>query len=157
MNQERLEEIKIKEIELNRLKEQWNKGIEEEKKGILNAKSKGMTKSLYLLGFVFESSSSRTAQYLEFHKVFKKELTVVLKPHIQEIKISKPNHFDVSGFLKLNNGKIYYINVGDLRWDKRDMLIRTAVDFMDYRGGSNGYIGLDNNFVDNLLKYLKVK
>ncbi|MDP2907075.1 MAG: hypothetical protein Q8O03_03985 [Nanoarchaeota archaeon] len=150
-----MQQIEQKEIELDNLKEQYNKNIEIEKNKILKSNTGGMTKSLYLLGFNFESSCSRTPQYLEFHRVFKKEFTTLLKPHAQEIQFSKPNHFDVTGFFKTNKELIYYFSIGDLRWSKESMLIRTAKDFKDYTGGSNGSIRLDGNFTDNLLNLLE--
>ena len=152
-----INQIREKETELNDLKEKYNEEIVAEKKKILESKSSGLTKSLYLLGFKFESNSGRTYQYLEFHKVFEKEFTILLKPFIKKIEVSKPNHFDVTGFFELNNSEIYYFSIGDLRWDKQSMLIRTARDFRDYSGGSNGYVLLNNDFVSNLLKYLRLE
>ena len=153
---ELLQEINQKEIELNELKERHNQQIEEEKTKVLTSKTDGMAKSLYLLSFNFESSSSRTPQYLEFHRVFKREFSNLLKPYCKKIEISKPNHFDISGFFELNNGEIYYISLGDLRWDKENLLIRTAKDFKDYTGGSNNYITLNENLKENLFKFLNI-
>lgn len=152
-----LEQIDQKERELNNLKYSYDLHVETEKNTILKTKSKGMSKSLYLLSFEFESSSCRTHQYLEFHRIFKQELKNLLKPFVEEIEISKPNHFDVSGFFKLKDGRIFYIYLGDLRWDKEAILIRTAKHFKDYTGGSNDYISLDENFSERLIKYLRVE
>ena len=123
----------------------------------LKTKSTGISKSLYLLSFKFYSSCSRTPQYLEFHRVFKRELTNFLKPFTKKIEISKPNHFDVSGFFQLNDDRIFYFNLGDLRWDKESIMIRTAKGFKDYTGGINGYINMDKYFCNNLKKYLRVE
>lgn len=152
-----MQQINEKEIELCELKEQYNSQIEMEKINVLKSKTEGMTKSLYLLGFEFESSCSRTPQYLEFHRVFKRELTKLLKPYTKKIDISKPNHFDVTGFFQLNDDRIFYFSVGDLRWDKGSMLIRTAKGFQDYTGGSNGSLNLDENFVEGLLGFIGIK
>ena len=158
MEQEKLmQEISEKKRELNNLEERYDANVETEKVKVLKAKSTGLTKSLYLLGFDFESCSGRSPQYLEFHRVFKRELKEVLKPYTQEISIHKPNHFDISGFFKLNNGEIYYFSVSDLRWNKDMMLIRTAKDFKDYTGGSNDYLKLGEEFIKKLLTYLKVE
>ena len=154
MKQQLMDQINQKEKELNNLKEQYNNEFEKEKKQFLKSKSKDMNKSLYLLGFDFESSSQRTPQYLEFHRIFKREFKELLKPHIKRIEISKPNHFDVSGFFELNNGKIYYFSIGDLRWDKI-FLIRTAKDFKDYTGGSNNFLGLEEGFENKLIQFIK--
>ena len=87
---------------------------------------------------------------------FKIDFTNVLKSHCKKIEISKPNQFDVSGFFELNSGEIYYFSISDLRWDKNEMLIRTANDFKDYTGGSNGFISLNSEFENNLKSYLNL-
>ena len=140
--------------EIENLEEQYNKEAETDKKKV-KSKNGELTKSLYLLGFNFESSGGRTPQYLEFHRTFKREFTNLLKPLTKEISISKPNHFDLTGFFKLNDDRIYYFSIGDLRWNKWSMLIRTAKDFKDYTGGSNNKISIDSDFVNRLLEFLK--
>jgi hypothetical protein len=155
-NQELIKQIDDKKRDLLNLECNYNQRIEEEKNEVLTKKSKGMNKSLYLLNFEFESSCSRTPQYLEFHRVFKNEFTKLLKPYIKSIEISKPNHFDVSGFFELNNGGIYYFRIEDLRWSKESMLIRTAKHFKDYTGGCNGDIILNWEFEQRLFNYLKL-
>ena len=157
MKMEIIQEIKQKEEELENLKERYNLEIDNEREKVLKSKLKGMKKSLYLLSFNFESSSIRTEQYLEFHRVFKRELKEVLKPYCKKIEIGKPNHFDISGFFELNDNRIYYFSLSDLRWSKEKILIRTVKDFKDYSGGSNGFIKLDSDFVNNLLNFLGVK
>ena len=93
----------------------------------------------------FETSSSRTPQYLAWHRLFKREFKKFLNARgIVEIDIHKPNHFDVAGFFKILNGQVYYFSISDLRWSKDSMLIRTAKDFKDYTGGSIGFISLDS-------------
>lgn len=157
MKKEQLkEQINLKQDEIRDLENKYFELVEQEKKAVLKAKSEGMKKSLYLLGFEFESSSGRTSQYLEFHRTFKREFKKLLQPYTKKIDISKPNHFDLSGFFELNSGDIYYISVGDLRWSKDNMLIRTAKDFKDYTGGSNGFISLNSDFESNLQNYLKL-
>ena len=156
MEQNLIKEINKKELELNNLKEQYNTELETEKIKVLKSPI-GFNKVLYLLGFVFESSCSRTPQYLEFHRIFKREFTAVLKPFIKEVDIHKPNHFDITGFFKLNDDRIFYFSVGDLRWNKESVMIRTAKDFKDYSGGSNNEINLDKDFIANLFKFLNLE
>ena len=92
----------------------------------------------------FESSSTKTPEYLAWHKTFKKEFTAFLKQKgATKIEISKSNHFDISGFFKIGM-QIFWFRIEDLRWNKEDMLIRTATNFNDYTGGYNRYISLDN-------------
>ena len=137
-------QIEEKERELSLLHEKYNEVVETEKSKVLKAKSHGMSKTKYLLGFEFKSSSRRTPQYIEFYRVFKREFTALLKSFCSDIQIGRPNHFDVTGFFKTKKGVIYYFSLGDLRWNKDSMLIRTAKDFNDYTGGKNNDIGINN-------------
>ena len=118
--------------------------------------AKGMDKSLFLLKREFVSSCGTTPEYLQFHRTFKREIKAILKPYCEKVEIGKPNHFDLTGFIQLKDNRIYYISVGDIRWSKENMLIRTAESFKDYTGGSNNAIGLDKDFIDNLLRFLRV-
>jgi len=115
-----------------------------------------MEKTLKEIKQEFISSSSKTEQYLSFHKLFKKEFKQLLNKYCEEILIGKPNHFDISGFFKLKDSRIYYFSISDLRWSKDNMLIRTAEHFKDYSGGGNGFIKLDDNFKENLFNYLNL-
>jgi len=153
METELINKIQQTRQELFNLNSEYAGIMQEKEKKIL--KTKGFDKVLYLLNQNFESSSSRTPQYLQFHRIFKKEFKEILRPLCSEIEISKPNHFDISGFFKLNDERIFYFSISDLRWSKDKMLIRTAKDFKDYSGGSNGFLNLNESFVDNLLNYLK--
>lgn len=104
-----------------------------------------MKKALEMTQERFESSSVKTAQYLEWHKLFKKEFTqYLIEKGIVNIHIGKPNHFDMSGFFQRPTEQIYYFSMGDIRWNKKNMLIRTAKDYKDYTGGSNCYVSLLN-------------
>ena len=111
-----------------------------------------------LLKLPYDSSSSRTPEYMKFHRVFKKQFPKLLKEKfdIDQVIISKPNHFDAHGFFSLKNGNIWYFSVGDLRWDKTFM-IRTATSFEDYTGGSNAYCSTDNYeaFIRDLVSIVK--
>jgi len=133
-----LNQIDKKEMELSQLKHNYDVVIKTEKGKVLQNKNGDlMAKTKYLLGFKFESSSCQTPQYLEFHRVFKKEFSELMKPVISEIKFSKPNHFDVAGFFKTKKGKVFYFSLSDLRWNKDSLMFRTAKDFDDFTGGSN--------------------
>ena len=151
MKNELINAINEKENELLNLNCELDDLNQKEEETIL--KTSGFDKVIYLLNCEFESSSQRTPQYLKAHRIFKKEFTKILKPICDKIEISKPNHFDISGFFKLNDGRTYYFSIGDLRWDKI-FLIRIAKDFKDYTGGSNNFLSLDNNFIEKLLRKL---
>ena len=143
--QELRETIALKETELNKLKGQYDSEAEDERNAVLSKKSKGLEKVFYLLGFEFVSSCERTPQYREFHRVFKRDFTKFLKEHgCHTIEISKPNHFDVTGFFTDKKGQIWYFSFGDLRWSKGSMLIRTAKGYKDYTGGTNNDASMRN-------------
>lgn len=106
-----------------------------------------MEKSILLVNQEFESSCHDTPQFLLFYKTFKREFRRLLKDSysVDEIIFSK-GHFDVYGFFRVSNGKIYYFSIGDVRGytDEGSMLIRSAKDFRDYTGGCNHYISLQS-------------
>lgn len=153
MEKQLLVSILEKRDELNELMNQYDRELEVEKKAKL--KVGGFDRVLYLLAFDFESSCERTPQYREFHRIFRTEFTRLLKPHISEIKISPPNHFDVYGFFETNEGQIFCFSIGDLRWDKELMMIRTAKDFNDHNGGSNNFITIDKDFPEKIIRAIK--
>ena len=136
-----------KNLELNSIENQImeleNKRYDIKTEIVNQAKKKGW---FSFLQTQFESSSQRTPQYLSFHRIFKQQFIKLLKENfpISRIEISKPNHFDVSGFFELENKNIYYFSIGDLRWNKEHMLIRTAKDFKDYTGGCNNFLNLED-------------
>jgi len=117
-----------------------------------------MEKSILLVNQEFESSCYDTPQFLAFYKTFKREFRRLLKDSysVSEIIFSK-GHFEVSGFFKMSNGKIYYFSIGDVReYRVFGMLIRTAKDFKDYTGGCNNYVSLQfkEKFIEDLSNFL---
>ena len=97
-----------------------------------------MKKAIEATNQEFESSSTRTPQYLAWHKLFKREFVKFLtQKGMMEVQINKPNHFDMSGFFLAKNGQLWYFSISDLRCSKDSMLIRTAKHPKDYTGGSN--------------------
>ena len=103
-----------------------------------------MKQSLNLIKEPFGSSSNKTPQYLTFHRTFKREFTKhLLGIGCKDIQFHKPNHFDVSGFFTGPNNRTFYFSIGDLRWNKERIMIRTASHYKDYSGGSNYYYNID--------------
>lgn len=98
----------------------------------------------------FKSSSSRTPDYLAWHRLFKQEFTKFLTTKgASNIVIGKPNHFDMSGFFTLGN-TIWYFRIEDVRWSKDLMLLRTTKHYKDYTGGMNQYVSMmtdGDNFI----------
>jgi len=117
-----------------------------------------MQKTILLLKQEFESSSGITPEFQQFYLTFIREFRKLLRDefNVKEIKMSK-GHFEISGFFKLPNGNIYYFSLGDVRWDKGYMLVRTAESFKDYTGGSNMEVPMDNRarFVRELKRIVK--
>ncbi len=90
----------------------------------------------------FESSSSKTPEYLAWHRLFKREFSDFLKSKgATNVEIGKTNHFDMSGFFTLGQ-KIWYFRISDIRGSKDTMLIRTAKHYQDYTGVMNQHISL---------------
>ena len=115
-------------------------------------------KFLTLLDREFSSSSSDTPEFINFVKVFKKEITWLFKPYSSKINFSK-GHFEISGFVQLLDDRIFYFSVGDIRRDKNSMLVRTAKAFKDYTGGMNNWVTLNRGelcFKEQLFSLLKL-
>lgn len=96
-----------------------------------------------------------------FYRAFKN----YLKRSLPEAEIIgfKPNHYDASGFIKINNRYIYISHCID-RYKKRvdfnetgaanGVLIRTAINDHDYTGGNNNFTSI-YNLVEDLKKLSK--
>ena len=113
-----------------------------------------MQKSIRLYQQEFDSSSGLTPQFDAFRKCFKKEITALLKSlGVTDIKINY-GHFEVNGFFTINN-QAWWFNTGDVRFKvMRNMLIRKADNYNDFRGGINQFVDYDGNFEDNLARIL---
>ena len=104
----------------------------------------------------FESSSSRTPEYLSWHRLFKREFTKFLTEHgATLVQIGKPNHFDMSGFFTWK-GQAWYFSVSDIRWSKESMLVRTAQHYKDYTGGQNHFVPLNQGAETFQLEFRRV-
>ena len=113
-----------------------------------------MKKTIKKYGQEFESSSALTPQFKDFWLCFNREFKKVLKElGAVEFKLNR-GHFEVSGFFRLADDRIYYISLSDVRWFKGSMLIRTAKNFKDFSGGSNGSVKFDEDIKENLKNYL---
>lgn len=111
-----------------------------------------------MLDSTFESSSGLTPEFQHFYRVFKNDFDKLLKEEFGAIETTfNRGHFETFGFFRLKNNNVYYFSIGDLRWFKDHMLIRTAKDFKDYTGGSNRNLRLDNeeNFISDMRDIIK--
>lgn len=97
-----------------------------------------MKKTLELYRQEFESSSGKTSQFMEFHRVFKQEFKKLLKElGCTDIEIHA-GHFYLMGFFKKGE-QWWYFNTGDVRFKLQGstMLIRKTESNTDYTGYVN--------------------
>lgn len=97
------------------------------------------------IGVEFESSSTKTQQFLEFAKDLKSYIKSVL-PRGYSIAAFSIGHFYVSGFIKNPDGKFIYFSISDVRGSEdwyKNLLLRTATSTKDFTGGRNQYASLE--------------
>ena len=97
-----------------------------------------MNKTLQQLKRGFESASYKTPEFTSFCRTFKSEFGKLLKElGCSDLECSN-GHFEISGFFNSADGRLWYFNIGDVRWMLGDtMLVRTAEHRKDYKGGWN--------------------
>jgi hypothetical protein len=93
----------------------------------------------------FESSSSKTPEFMEFQKDYRHMIANEL-PDGWKIAAWSVGHFYISAFLQNKTGAYWYLSCSDVRffpgeWH-RSILIRTAEGLKDYTGGRNCYTTL---------------
>lgn len=96
--------------------------------------------------YEFASSPCETKEFASFSRRLKNALKAELSDGNEIAKYSK-GHFDVTGFIRRADGKLFYFSVGDVRsWGVThyDVMYRTASSLTDYRGGSNRWTNLGN-------------
>ncbi len=106
-----------------------------------------------LLNTEFESSSTKTKQFMDFVKLFKSEF----KKEFQKINASgiefHVGHFYISGFFEVN-GKLFYFSLSDVRGmnyqDSVSLLYRTAQHRKDWTGGSNQYVTIEEGMAEKM-------
>jgi len=100
------------------------------------------------LNVEFESSSSKTLQFIAFAKDFKSYIKELTKKNFDLVGWSV-GHFIISGFLQdKGTGKFVYFSLPDVRFDRNGwaekVLVRTAKDAKDFSGGSNWFCKLED-------------
>lgn len=99
------------------------------------------------IGYRFESSSGLTDEFALFARQFKRAISKKMTGY-QPVDFTR-GHFYLSGFFKhLKTGKFIYISISDVRafpdeWHE-NLLVRTAKNEKDYRGGRNCFSTLNN-------------
>ena len=107
----------------------------------------GITELKKYLGYEFSSGSYTGEDYKSFQTKYINYLkTICRENHWQLVNVGR-NHYSFSAFIKSAENKCVYISIPDVRyftneWFSR-ILIRTAKDEQDYRGGFNNYTTLE--------------
>lgn len=85
--------------------------------------------------------------YKQFEKDYKGYLKTILKEIDGSLVSFNRNYYYFSCFVSCN-GKFAYISISDVRYFKKDwynnILVRSATNENDYKGGSNCYANLEN-------------
>lgn len=95
----------------------------------------------------FESSSSKTPEFMAFARMFKSFIIKEASKNGLDLISFNTGHFYCSGFLKNRSTANYiYFSISDVRYNLdqwiHNILIRTASSDKDYTGGRNQYATL---------------
>ena len=100
------------------------------------------------LGYEFSSGSYTGDDYKSFQTKYINYLKAVCREnHWQLVNVGR-NHYCFSAFIKSAENKCVYISISDVRYFTNEwysnILIRTAKDEQDYRGGFNHHTTLED-------------
>ncbi|MDA3779889.1 MAG: hypothetical protein PF487_06675 [Bacteroidales bacterium] len=102
-----------------------------------------MKKTKQLLSMGLESSSGLTKEFKQFYSTFRTEFKKELKTIDATDIVFSRGHFNISGFFTVNN-QAYYFSISDVRSPMSKILYRTAMNYKDYTGGANQYVGIES-------------
>lgn len=99
------------------------------------------------IGYEFSSGCYTGDDYKSFQTKYINFLKAICKQnHWQLVNVGR-NHYCFSAFIKSAENKCVYVSISDVRYFSDEwynhILIRTAKDEQDYRGGFNNYTTLD--------------
>lgn len=99
------------------------------------------------VGYEFSSGCYTGDDYKSFQTKYINFLkTMCRNNHWQLVNVGR-NHYCFSAFIKSAENKCVYVSISDVRYFSNEwynhILIRTAKDEQDYRGGFNNYTTLD--------------
>ena len=99
------------------------------------------------IGYEFSSGCYTGDDYKTFQTKYINFLKAICKQnHCQLVNVGR-NHYCFSAFIKSAENKCVYVSISDVRYFSNEwyyhILIRTAKDEQDYRGGFNNYTTLD--------------
>lgn len=99
------------------------------------------------IGYEFSSGCYTSDDYKSFQTKYINYLrNMCQNNHWQLVNVGR-NHYCFSAFIKSAENKCVYVSISDVRYFSDEwynhILIRTAKDEQDYRGGFNNYTTLD--------------
>lgn len=100
------------------------------------------------VGYEFSSGCYTGDDYKSFQTKYINFLKTMCRDnHWQLVNVGR-NHYCFSAFIKSAENKCVYVSISDVRYFSDEwynhILIRTAKNEQDYRGGFNNYTTLDN-------------
>ena len=100
------------------------------------------------IGYEFSSGCYTGDDYKSFQTKYINYLRSICKNnHLRLVNVGK-NHYCFSAFIKSAENKCVYISISDVRYFSNEwydhILIRTAENETDYRGGFNNYTTLSD-------------
>ena len=108
----------------------------------------------YLNG-IEDYGSVVSPQYKSFQTKYRNYIKALAKAHNGELVKFNPSHYEFSCFVK-RNGKYVYIAISDVRYFKNEwysrILIRTALNERDYKGGINCHTRLEE--LGGMIEYM---
>lgn len=109
------------------------------------AKINDLKKYIY---YEFSSGCYTGEDYKSFQTKYINYLNAMSKEnHWELVKVGK-NHYCFSAFIKSSENKCVYLSISDVRYFYNEwcshILVRTAKNEVDYRGGFNNYTTLEN-------------
>ena len=112
------------------------------------------------IDYEFSSGCYTGEDYKSFQTKYINYLKAMCREnHWELVNVSK-NHYCFSAFIKSSENKCVYLSISDVRYFSNEwynhILVRTAKNEVDYRGGFNNYTTLEklDNTVARLLKDL---
>lgn len=111
-----------------------------------------MKRTLRLFNKGFQTSSSKTPEFMAFAGAFKSELKKELESNgATEVQFSV-GHFYLNGFYTVGS-QAWYFSISDVRFFREaKILYRTANNYKDYIGGTNQYIAIETGMGNKMIK-----
>lgn len=98
------------------------------------------------LDYEFSTGVYTGNDYKTFQNKYINYLRSICKENGWQLANVGRNHYDFSVFIKNNNNNFVFLSISDVRFYRNEwynrVLVRTAKNEKDYRGGSNNYYSL---------------